>query len=140
MVCPVGPWSKARLASAIECKESEACSNTCVDCQWSHWDTWSVCSQSCEGAKLGGTVSGQQSRSRRVAVARRGLGANCSGAATEQRVCGMDGCPVDCEYEAARLEAVGPCWTAFGRHVVTERGQSRMDLRGFSSLELLATC
>lgn len=53
-----------------------------------------------------------------MAVARRGLGANCSGAAAEQRVCGMGGCPVDCEYEAG-LEG---CWTRFGRHVGSERG------------------
>lgn len=63
-----------------------------INCQWTDWSTWTDCSSSC------GT--GQQSRSRSVAVQPQFEGTLCEGFASDSKSCAdLPPCPIDCEWD-----------------------------------------
>ncbi|CAJ1341966.1 unnamed protein product [Effrenium voratum] len=61
-----------------------------VDCQWTTWEPWTTCSRSCNG--------GSYTRKRYEKVASAHGGKACVGAADEDGVCNVEGCPVDCKW------------------------------------------
>ena len=56
-----------------------------VDCVWSPYSEWSVCSQNCGG--------GYQMRTRRVVTEAANGGKACAGCATDSRACNSEPCP-----------------------------------------------
>jgi len=57
---------------------SEPCNPSSTNCQWSKWSAWSECAQPC---------SGNQERSRDIALEAQGSGSLCEGPAMEMRSC-----------------------------------------------------
>ena len=55
-----------------------------VDCQWSVWSQWDLCTRSCGG--------GMQGRTRSVLVPERNGGKRCVGDPAEMRNCNMQPC------------------------------------------------
>eukprot|EP00930_Biecheleria_cincta_P066152 TRINITY_DN5216_c0_g2_i1.p1 TRINITY_DN5216_c0_g2~~TRINITY_DN5216_c0_g2_i1.p1 ORF type:complete len:1322 (+),score=217.62 TRINITY_DN5216_c0_g2_i1:131-4096(+) len=75
-------------------EKSESCNeqNCPVDCCWSSWTPFSLCSKSCEG--------GMMSRTRVKAPAESDGGIPCVGAPEESNFCNTQGCPRDCQWTA----------------------------------------
>ena len=73
-------------------KQSQSCNSQCcpVNCVWSSWSAYGLCSASCGG--------GNQTRSRFVAVTLSCGGAGCPGSSTQTRSCNSHCCPVNCVW------------------------------------------
>lgn len=90
-------------AAVEECTcNNEGCP---VDCGWSAWAEWSVCSKSCSG--------GIMNRTRSVETKREHGGEPCTGNDTQSAPCGGDACPVDCVWAD---------WNDWGRCTATCNG------------------
>jgi len=74
----------------FQAKESCAEQFCPLDCAWSTWTLWSVCTQTCD--------SGVTARYRRKASQGLYGGVPCIGNANEQKSCNTMGCPRDCEW------------------------------------------
>jgi len=61
-----------------------------VDCQWGEWTAWPACSVTCGG--------GITERNRTVSVQPSSGGKQCQGSPKESVSCGVQGCPVNCEW------------------------------------------
>mmetsp|Transcript_102359 Transcript_102359/g.181744 ORF Transcript_102359/g.181744 Transcript_102359/m.181744 type:complete len:1274 (+) Transcript_102359:97-3918(+) len=102
---------------AGETEEKELCNTEIcpIDCQWSSWTEWSVCSATCDG--------GETARNRRkMSLAQHG-GMPCVGEYSEQKSCNTGGCPRDCEW--------GP-WSSWSPCEVTCGGGSIKRFRDIS--------
>ena len=55
-----------------------------VDCKWSPWTQWDLCTRSCGG--------GMQGRTRSILVPERNGGKRCDGEPAEMRNCNMQPC------------------------------------------------
>mmetsp|Transcript_9563 Transcript_9563/g.17110 ORF Transcript_9563/g.17110 Transcript_9563/m.17110 type:complete len:1334 (+) Transcript_9563:115-4116(+) len=81
-----GAECDGELEKADSCSE-QACP---VDCSWSAWTTWSMCSQSCGG--------GSSKRERSKARLELAGGLPCIGESYEVTTCKTQGCPRDCTW------------------------------------------
>eukprot|EP00438_Fugacium_kawagutii_P022197 Skav225518 [mRNA] locus=scaffold2974:17062:31992:- [translate_table: standard] len=97
--CPVDcEWNIEADYGGTLCTGESKASRGCflkpcpIHCQWTDWSTWTDCSSSC------GT--GQQSRSRSIAVQPQFEGNVCEGFAADTRSCDdLPPCPIDCEWD-----------------------------------------
>ena len=69
-------------------------SHISVNCTWSPWSKWGLCSATCEG--------GSQIRSRFVKVCARNGGEECTGESAELRACGTNDCPGETEKKVLK--------------------------------------
>jgi len=72
--------------------EEQNCKNFCIDCSWTDWSPWGLCSVSCGG--------GIARRNRTIDEVKQGGGAECSGESEESQQCNEKECPVDCEFSS----------------------------------------
>jgi len=79
-----GPTEKRDTCNDVECP---------VDCNWSPWSRWSLCSRTCSENGLYGYTN----RSRTSIPGKFG-GKACDGVALEKEKCNTQGCPVDCQW------------------------------------------
>jgi hemicentin len=79
----------------------EKCNNfVCpVDCSWSQWGGWGVCSRTCGG--------GIRLRERVYANQMENGGVHCPGSPAEVLACNIEECPIDCAW--APWHDPGPC-------------------------------
>jgi len=85
-----------------------------VNCEWTEWGAWADCTRTCGG--------GRSSRSRLRALEAANGGQDCPGGAVEQRACGTEGCPVDCEW--GDWSAWSGCSRSCGGGVLKRRRQT----------------
>ena len=55
-----------------------------VDCKWSDWSQWDLCTKTCGG--------GMQARTRHIVIPERNGGKTCVGEPLEMRTCNMQAC------------------------------------------------
>eukprot|EP00435_Cladocopium_sp_Y103_P048679 s223_g14.t1 len=76
----------------LESLLEQNCTNYCVDCSWTDWSPWDICSVSCGG--------GTARRSRKINELKQGGGAQCRGESEESQPCNAQECPIDCEFSS----------------------------------------
>ena len=72
----------------IDCSISSSCTE---DCQWDQFGTWTSCTKPCD--------RGSQSRTRLKKEEEKYGGEACTGNSTEYRLCNIQACPINCEWD-----------------------------------------
>jgi len=89
-----GPAAQFRDCNTAKCP---------VDCKWSPWGQWDVCTRTCGG--------GMQARSRTIVEQERHGGKPCEGDPQEMQGCNMQACPI-CK-DSPRYARFCPAWTIY---------------------------